>query len=57
MYEQIYVIEKLEQYKQEELRKKPYYYYEKKNRGINNQLCRLPVIHHLPSCQCTHDSV
>lgn len=52
MYEQLYVIEKLEQFKQEELMRKPYYMYHARKKGIKKQLCSLPVINHLPPCQC-----
>ncbi|WP_156422625.1 hypothetical protein [Bacillus sp. FJAT-29937] len=53
MYEQIYVIEKLEQYKAEEYKKVPYYVYEKRKSRMKKKLCRLPVINQLPHCQCT----
>ncbi|WNS73520.1 hypothetical protein RRV45_11335 [Bacillus sp. DTU_2020_1000418_1_SI_GHA_SEK_038] len=53
MYEQIYLIEKLEQYKAEDLKKIPYFVYEKRNSRMKIKLCRLPVINQLPKCQCT----
>ncbi|MBY0120374.1 hypothetical protein [Bacillus sp. S/N-304-OC-R1] len=52
MYDQVYVIEKLEKYRQEELNRRPYYTYHVREKGVKKQLCSIPIINYLPPCQC-----